>query len=389
MKQSFPMLFKKGSTGAIQFWQIEADLNYVGSEGPIGAGRVTTYYGQVGTDNPQATTDIVEDGTNIGRANERTAYEQGVFEAKAKWTKQKKTGYVETLGGAEAGETDKIIAGGISPMLAHKYAEQSHKIKWPAFVQPKLDGIRCVAMFDGARCTLWTRTRKPITSCPHIAGAIERLLGGSSPMVLDGELYNDALKKDFEKIVSAVRKAEPSPESLALVQFHIYDVVDAEDLFEDRTAFLRELFARYFEDGFPLKCVQTSMIGEADLTERFEHFLSLGYEGAMVRNADSLYENKRSYGLQKVKEFDADEYEVVGVIEGRGKLMGHVGSFVCQMKNGQTFDCKMSGDTARLKEYFESPSLWEGKMLTVKYQGLTNTNAVPRFPVGISMRDYE
>ncbi len=62
---------------------------------------------------------------------------------------------------------------------------------------------------------------------------------------------------------------------------------------------------------------------------------------------------------------------------------------MCRTKEGKTFLAKMSGETDRLQQYFKNHNLWTGKLLTVKYQGLTGANGVPRFPVGVSIRDYE
>ncbi len=121
----------------------------------------------------------------------------------------------------------------------------------------------------------------------------------------------------------------------------------------------------------------------------FAQFTAQGFEGAMLRNVNSLYVNKRSYDLQKVKEFDDSEFGIAGVKEGRGKLAGHA-IFICELgpKGGETFDVKLKGDTEYLKKLWEDKSLWEGKMLTVQFQGLT-AYGVPRFPVGIAIRDYE
>jgi DNA ligase-1 len=121
----------------------------------------------------------------------------------------------------------------------------------------------------------------------------------------------------------------------------------------------------------------------------FNLFRAEQYEGAMLRNKDSKYVNKRSYDLLKLKEFDDDEFEIIGIEEGRGKLAGHVGAFVCKTSDGKTFLAKMSGDTEKLADYFKDHSLWSGKRLTVQYQGLTGKERVPRFPVGKSIRDYE
>lgn len=372
-----PTLYKKTSTGAVQYWTIRVH--------PIAAGgEIETEYGQLNTDKPQLTHDTISEGKNVGKKNETTAFQQAEKEATARYEKQLKKGYVTSIESAEAEETDNIIEGGVVPMLAHKFADQAHKIKYPAFVQPKLDGIRCIAIVKDGEATLWSRTRKPITSCPHIVQELEAAFEGMD-IILDGELYNHEMKSDFEKIVSLVRQEEPG-EGHEIVQYHVYDTVN-EDEFKHRYAKLHRLF-RMFE-FYSLKLVQTEVAKtEDDVMVYFDKYRAQGYEGAMMRNVESLYVNKRSYDLQKVKEFDDAEYPIVGVEEGRGKLAGHA-IFVLKTEEGKEFLAKMKGDTAQLKRFFDDHSLWSGKKLTVQYQGLTGKEKVPRFPVGVAIRDYE
>lgn len=367
-----PKLYKKTSTGAIQFWEIEATSN-----------QIITTYGQLDTASPQQTTDLISSGKNIGRSNETTIEHQTELEAKAKWEKQLKKGYAQTLDDATSGKVDQIIEGGVPPMLAHKFSEQGHKIQYPAYTQPKLDGIRCVAIINNGKCTLWTRTRKLITSVPHIEKELEKMFS-EEDIILDGELYNHSFKTNFEKIVSIVRQEIPM-EGHQVVQYHIYDLVDNNLTFDQR---YKKLLENTYNRTIVL--VETQLVSnEPELIDMFDLFKNLGYEGSMVRNKDGKYVNKRSYDLQKIKDFIDGEFQIVGVEEGRGKLQGHVASFVCQMDDGKQFKAKMKGDTERLKDYFNDHSLWLNKKLTVKYQGLTGKNGVPRFPVGIVIRDYE
>ena len=137
----------------------------------------------------------------------------------------------------------------------------------------------------------------------------------------------------------------------------------------------------------PLVLVETITVNNEDeLMDAFASFRAQGYEGAMVRNAAGLYVHKRSYDLQKIKSTDDAEFLITGVNEGRGKLAGH-GIFVCQTANGTTFEAKMAGSQAALKQYFKTPGLAVGRMLTVQFQGFTNTSGVPRFPVALRIRD--
>jgi len=271
-------------------------------------------------------------------------------------------------------------------MLAHKFSDHAHKITYPCHVQPKLDGIRCIAIKKGDEVTLWSRTRKRITSCPHIEDAIRTMWKGMDELTLDGELYNHSYKNEFEKIVSAVRVEEPS-ENSKLVQYHIYDMVPTVKLnFAQRSDFLNKTIKN---DDFIKKVETVHALIEDGVRHFFDLYRNIGYEGVMVRNSHGLYVNKRSYDLQKVKEFDDAEFEIIGAEEGRGRLQGHVGAFVCKDSQGRQFSAKMSGDTSKLAEYFRNPSTYLGKMLTVQYQGLTGKEGIPRFPVGIRIRGEE
>jgi DNA ligase-1 len=376
-----PTLYKKNNLKAIQFWDIQVEENGFCGNPPYSIGQITTTYGQVGTDSPQVAVDTIREGKNIGRSNETTAFEQAVAEAKAKHEKQRKKGYVESIEAAQAGELDELIEGGIVPMLAHTFEKQGHKIKYPCYVQPKLDGLRMIAILKDGKCTLWSRTRKPITSLPHIIEEIEKNFKDN--IVLDGEAYSHQFKEDFEHIVHLVRQEEPDPQCTD-VEYHVYDMVNDQS-FEER---YRDLFRLLNNPKFKyLKRVETLKVdNEDEVAEFYTQFKNQKYEGAMLRNANGLYVNKRSSDLIKVKQMEDAEFEITGIEEGRGKLAGHVGAFVCRTKDGQEFKAKPAGATERLREYFLDHGLWRGRELVVQFQNLTSYG-VPRFPVGLRLKE--
>jgi DNA ligase-1 len=369
MTTTWPTLYKQNTKGGVQQWHIAVSNSTI----------ITTYGQKDGKQ--QETRDEITEGKNIGKKNATTPAEQAVKEAQSRFEKQGKKGYVAELTRAENAETD--IAGGITPMLAHTFADHGEKIVWPAYVQPKLDGIRCLAIIgEHGTVTLWTRTRKPITSVPHINAAIASL-GLPIGFTLDGELYNHDLKAEFEQIVSLVRHETPRP-GHERVEYHIYDCAIADMHFQQRWKQVTQLIST----GSVLKPVSCLVVANYDQAlDFYKACMAAGYEGIMVRNADSVYEPKRSYHLQKIKEFEDAEFKVIGMNEGRGKLAGHVGSFVCETGEGVKFDVKLRGDTSQLQRLYQEPSLWQNKVLTVQFQGLTNTNKVPRFPVGLRFRD--
>lgn len=406
-EKKFPRLYKKTSTGKIQEWEIKVRGNHI----------ITTHGYQGGA--KQTGEDVVHEGKNLGKKNETTPEQQALAEAEARWElKKRKNGYAETLAAAQAGETEH--EGGIFPMLAKSFSKDGKHVKFPCAVQPKLDGIRCIAVVDGGEVSLWTRTRKPIDGLPHVRAALAEAFPVGQH-VLDGELYNHALKEEFERIVSAVRGGK---QDVDLVEYHLYDYPSVRGDFAGRSAALLSAFARdlsaedraavlhaasagaFSTSGLtvgtllgktvafdarrgPLVFVETREAeDEAAMMALFQAFRDLGYEGAMARNVDGRYaEGKRSADLQKLKEFADAEFEVVGIEEGRGKLAGHVGAFVCKTASGEEFNAKLMGELSRLKKLFDGPeSAWKGKLLTVRYQGMTNGD-VPRFPVGVRFLD--
>lgn len=369
-----PKLYKRTNTGAIQEWQVEVD----GIE-------IVTTYGQVGG-KLQTTTDQVKAGKNQGRKNETDQEEQAQKEANSQWLKKKKAGYVESLKDAESGKVDSVIEGGILPMLAKVYEDHSSKIAGERVaVQPKLDGGRMICVIDNlGEVTLWTRTRKRVTSMGHIELKIRQIAKSKNwkNLILDGEVYCHSLRSEFEKLMSAFRKEKTSEESRRL-QYHVYDLV-SDKCFEKRIEFLKDLPSI---GGGLIHLVPTEFVDtESQVKFMLDRWIGYGYEGAMVRRLGIGYENKRSDQLLKLKTFSDAEFIITGVQEGRGKLQGHAGNFLCKTKSGKEFGVKLSGETGRLKKIFDNSSDYIGQMLTVKYQGLTG-DGIPRFPVGLRIRE--
>lgn len=387
-------LYKRNKNGSIQQWQIEvrevreAELYGASGEygsGAVAAGEIIVSFGQVGGQ-IQVTKDLVTRGKNEGRSNATTALQQAEAEACSRWQKQVKKGYTTDLDKAQKGE-DEI--GGYLPMLAHSYADHGKKIQFPAMTQPKLDGIRCVAEITGDGVRLFSRTRKPITSMKHIENElfeIWKLIG--TDMVLDGELYNHELKHDFEQIVSAVRREDYDPAVSQKVQYHIYDMISDEDAMA-RQLTLDSIFRDLPFSHDYLRRVDTRMVSSArEVTEHHDKYVAEGYEGAMVRSPAAKYQNSRSYDLQKVKVMRDEEFEIIGVKEGRGKMAGK-GIFICTIEDrSETFDCKLEGPLENLEKVWQNRDSYAGRKLTVQYQKRSSKN-VPIFPVGLRVREEE
>jgi len=393
MFMAYSTLYKQDSTGKIRQWTISAHDG------------MTPYYevvhGVRGGAMVKSRTEFTE-GKNIGRANATTAWDQCLAEAKSEWNKKKnRKGYTDIVPFATTkGVMTVSTISRFSPMLAKSYnipggdlskLKDGKHIKFPCYFQPKLDGIRCIAGFSNRTgVSLWSRQNKQFTSLPHIEETLSKLTALMPGIHLDGELYIHG--EEFQQLTSSIKRDEPSADS-AKIEYHIYDVYDSSNpnwIYEDRKKWLEDNIKPGFKK---LKPVYTErIISAAEIKKHLHAQIKRGYEGIMLRNADGIYKvDARSADLQKVKLFMDEEFPIVGATENSGKMKGQC-SFICKTKDGHEFSVKPEGDDALRKQYWVD---WQagklnGKMLTVRFFAwTTSANSVPRFPVGVSVRDYE
>jgi ATP-dependent DNA ligase len=362
-------LYRQNSKGTLQQWTIS-----------VRDTEITTEYGLVGG-KLQTTVDIVKKGKNIGRSNETTAIEQAFVETQQQFDAKVKEGYQPDQSLAL---TTKNTLEAVECMLAHPIENKMKYVKFPGLAQPKLDGARCLAIMKKGKVKLWSRTQKQWVASPHIVAEIESIYGYLGNTILDGELYNHAYKNNFNYIMSLIKREDVHPDHKA-VQYHIYDVID-EGNWKKRTAILNALVPTLAT--YCVK-VETVVVNSQDELEQYQaQCVENGYEGCIYRNPEAPYEHKRSSGLLKVKSFKDDEFEIVDVEEGRGKLMGKVGAFYLLNAGGQTFKAKPMGTLEHVGDLWKNRKSCIGKMATVKYQNLT-PDGMPRFPVLKCIRDYE
>ena len=258
------------------------------------------------------------------------------------------------------------------------------------FVQPKLDGIRCYINKDGA----FSRNHKEFKNVDHILAELQPLFAYAPELTLDGELYNHELKEDFNKIVSLVRKQTPTgeqkEEARELIQFHNYDVFDAK---RPELKFLaRRDITLHIQYKYKLMYtlpVETHYVGNSKMIQ-FEHnrFKEDGYEGSMVRE-NAVYEQRRSYTLQKVKDWSDTEITITGFVEGKGKFANGLGKFIGKDGDGRTVEVPWPTLTIPERlDVWKNRESYKGKELTFEYFERTPAGAY-RFPRAKTIRNYE
>lgn len=376
MKKVYAPLYSKKSTNKILEWNIKVEKN------KDKTAKIVVKYGQ---QNGKIITNerLITEGKNIGKSNETTPYEQAILEATSKWNQKKnRNGYVEIL---KIEEDNKIDISKIRPMLANKYENRKKYVKYPCYVQPKLDGIRCLAYIKNNEVILMSRNNKLFIHLDHIK---KKLLKHDFDYILDGELFTKEL--EFGEISGLVRKEILDTEDnkkIKKIQYHIYDIININDInlgFSDRFKLLNELL----KSNKIIKIVKTELCEEeSNIMEKYDKYVQDNYEGIMIRNYSGKYKlNYRSNDLLKLKPFQDADYEIVNYKEGEGRDKGCV-IWICKNKNNEEFNVRPKGTLEDRKVLFNNGKKYIGKLLTVRYQEIMDD--IPRFGIGIAIRDYE
>ncbi len=389
-------LYKRSKTGKIQYWKVSTFHDTIFKES-----------GSLGTLKPIKHEEICA-GKNIGKSNETTPQHQAELQAMSDWKGKRDEGYKSL---SDIGITDtnpsgdphrygfsqgpiyddlaQVLdlalpqfntdaSGNVKPMLAK--AVDWKKVKYPCFVQPKLDGVRCLMIVDFTTpkpVTFLSRSGKPYTTLDHISTTVMKS-NGKVPIkfVLDGEIYSDELT--FQEITQAVKKQYPN--SLKL-KFRAYDIVNDKPCSE-RMWDTKELVEKIKSDS--IQFVDTvNLQNKEEVMNWHNDWVSQGYEGAMIRHYTGTYgQGQRSSDLLKVKEFDETELKFMYWEYGQRKedLIA-----VCMSDKGEV-RAKMVGTKIEKEELEKRPQ--HTGLLTIKHFGLTDEGLL-RFPIGKSFRDYE
>jgi DNA ligase-1 len=239
----------------------------------------------------------------------------------------------------------------IKPMLAHKYDDKRVDWSQPVYIQPKLDGVRClikrVSDFPGQEnlasfsVKAYSRTGKEFKNIKHILDSLKPFFFNQPDVILDGELYNHDLKDDFEKIISLVRKQKPTDEQRLdaknLTQFHCYDYFDGVQYDSYKTRMNNLVNSDIY--SYCIKYVPAKLVDSYNYARTLhKEYLAAGYEGSIIR-LDGLYKHGRSYDLMKFKDFSDTEATIIGYELGKGKRQGTLGKFLMQDDEGIQFGC--------------------------------------------------
>jgi len=380
-----PPLFKEAKSGKIMIWVI----GFVDS-------NLIVYQGLRNHKIQKSTVEVKTNKSN------RTLQEQAILEAKHKFSLKQGSGY-RTL----KYKDQKIFTG----MKGNTFV-LGQELNYPVYVQRKYDGIRMlveikedkwIKMSYGNK--IWNHLDDIFDNDLYLfTKALQKKIKVIDGFTLDGELYNHEL--EFQKITSIVKTFETQHKDINLLKYYIYDFYDPllNRPFEERYDILMSCYNEFY--SLSKKSKNKLDVVESDFAENEEELLMYHdiyvkekYEGIMIKNISngslpgskeyesSLYFKGRTNNILKFKQFFDEEVEIVDVMEGKGKDKG-AAIFVVKNSQNKIFNVRMKGSIEQRKNWFKNPKEVLGRIITVKYQELSN-KGIPRFAVGVAFRDYE
>ena len=432
-------------------------------------------------------------GMNIGKKNATTAEEQAKREAERDWVKQLEKGYhpkskeglelekkvilaKKKQGGVNV-NIDEILRGrnitdediddnntndiesledsiynyeedenDILPMHCQVWSMEPKCLKYfdfesGVYIQPKLDGVRCLAKIRNGRVVLSTRSGKDMVWLNHIREEVKLFLSEKDkdlqldcevyahciigtavynenkknysyePVIFDNEEDNELenlpeleMEQRFDVISGAARPKRNEPHPLeSQLCLYVFDIADPTGELDQDSRFeiLKRLFSSpvYKSGKTPhIKRVETKVIYYPEEVEDYHDEVSeKDYEGVVLRSRDLYYESKnKSLSMRKHKHFIDEEYPITDVAcnEGVGRENFR---WVCEKiiespETGEniltTFQVKPMGTREQRWNWYDNSDDYLGKLLNVRYQKLTY-EGVPRFPRGTHVRDYD
>ena len=212
------------------------------------------------------------------------------------------------------------------------------KLVGEVMIEPKLDGVRTIAILTKDNVQLFSRNGKLFNNFPQIEKELLQLCPTTTQrggVVIDGEITG----KSFQELMrGATRKDHVAADSV----FNVFDIMSLVEFKQgysnrrqkDRLLALESVVNRVqMTNVVMVKGKQINLDNEQDhkfMEQYANDCVAEGYEGIMIKKLDAPYECKRSTFWMKWKPVITVDLEVVDIEEGTGRNAGRLGALVCE-----------------------------------------------------------
>lgn len=246
------------------------------------------------------------------------------------------------------------------------------RVEFPCYISPKLDGLRAL-FIDGK---FYSRKGHELQGLTQLSKQCIEIFGNEA---LDGELMIPGTH--FDEISGKVRSFKETPE----VTYNVFD-------FPRSSAHFYQRFGRLCEKMNPVPIIpsQVKLVGHYFIQDKKEaqHYYDLyrerGYEGAMLKSVDGLYQGSRTWDWQKMKNTSTLDLKVIGTFEGEGKYEGLVGGIYVDHSGVKVAVGSGLSDRQRMV-WSDDPDEILGRIVEIAFQEVTPQGSL-RHPRLIQVR---
>ncbi len=294
--------------------------------------------------------------------------------------------------------------------LAQDSTDQPRKLTGIKRLEPKLDGVRVLAVVQGMNISLFSRNGKEFANFPEIARAIQvnravfqRNLASGGRFVLDGEVVGESFQKLMKQ---AHRKSDAETSGMV---YNIFDLIPLDDFQRGywnaqqykRFDILEQARSIINEENTVIRIVSGLEVDldtaeGHDIMQRYaEDCVAEGFEGIMIKDVDAPYVCKRADYWMKWKPTISVDLTIVGFEQGTGRNLNRLGAIICE---GEDNDRRIrvnvgSGFSDALRdEYWTSRDDLLGHLVEVQADAVTQNQDGTyslRFPRFLRFRDFE
>ena len=223
------------------------------------------------------------------------------------------------------------------------------KIKFPAYAQMKMDGMRFNAIVRDGKCEFRSRNGKEILLLGNLeqefialAGSIDCVFDGELLVMLEGD-HQFADRQTGNGILNKANKGTISAEQAAMVHASVWDLIpyayfvdgQCPTPYSKRFSTLEAIVSKQKPQGKKIWTVTSTIVETIDQAQEiFQSYLAEGYEGIILKDGNGIWEDKRAKHQIKFKgELECD-LKIVGIEDGTGKYAGMLGSIICESSDG-------------------------------------------------------
>ena len=292
-----------------------------------------------------------------------------------------------SVGGSTITKACPGLVRGFDCQLAASEMPQPGDLTYPQAVEPKYDGVRTIAIIDkDGKVSLLGRSGLQFVNFLEIEEAVACL--GLRSAVLDGEILGQNHETQYADVMRRVN-GKPGRNDNIPVVFRVFDIMELNRFINKddrliwsvrRAALERLLNPDAVSSTKGLVQLSPSQVANSpdELLAIYRGYVDLKFEGVIAKDPSAIYDFKRSKSWRKLKPMietgsDAD-LEIVGFVEGRGKLAGTLGAIELRGEIGERkVECNCgSGFSETLRrQIWDNRGNLLGSIAEVRYQDMT------------------